>query len=78
MITMTAYEFTERARELFAVLDVRREWVSRAQLARGSGKNRLSPHDVDLLDEMEAAGLIEKRQRASNTPVGIAYDYRVK
>lgn len=75
---MTA-EITDRARELLAALKAQDgAWVTRSELARATGKNRLSPHDVDLLERLIEAGLIEKLQRKSNTPVGIAYDYRAK
>lgn len=74
---MTA-ELTERARELLdALKKTPGEWVSRAQLARDTGKNRLSPHDLALLERMGQGGLIEIRQRDSNTPIKIAFDYRV-
>lgn len=69
-------QITDRARELLAALRAGGVWMSRADLARATGKNRLSPHDVDLLDRLAAADLAEKRKRKSNTPVGIAYDYR--
>ena len=75
---MTA-EITDRARDLLAALKAHNgAWVTRAQLARDTGKNRLSPHDVDLLERLIDAGQVEKRQRKSNTPVGVAYDYRAK
>ena len=72
-------EITVRALELLDALKAHRGvWMTRAELARATNKNRLSPHDVDLLDRLVDAGLIEKRRRDSNTPVGIAYDYRAK
>lgn len=76
MSEMTA-ELTARARELLdALTKAPGEWVSRAQLARATGKNRLSPHDLALLERMAQGGLIEIRQRDSNTPIKIAFDYR--
>lgn len=71
-------QITDRARELLAALRAEGVWMSRADLARATGKNRLSPHDVALLDRLASAGLIEKRRRESNTPVGIAYDYKAR
>lgn len=72
-------EITERALQLLDALRTDRGvWMTRAELARATGKSRLSPHDVMLLERLIEARLIEKRQRESNTPVGIAYDYRAK
>jgi predicted transcriptional regulator len=69
-------QLTERANQLLEALKSSGNWMSRAQLAKATGKNLLSPHDKDLLERLIASGLIEKRQRSSVTPVGIAYDYR--
>lgn len=71
-------EITARARELLAALQAGGGWMSRAELARATGKSRLSPHDIDLLDRLVNAGQIDKQERPSNTPVGTAFEYRVK
>ncbi len=68
---------TQRGTQLLAALEGS-GWMSRAQLAHATGKRALSLHDRMLLERMIDAGLIEKRQRSSNTPVGIAFDYRRK
>lgn len=68
---------TERALVLLAALQAANgAWVSRAELARATGKRRLSPHDVLLLERLAESGKVEIRQRENHTPVGIAYDYR--
>lgn len=67
---------TGRAKELLTALQANGDWMSRAELGRASGKHRLSPHDVMLLQRLIDAGHVQIRQRASNTPVGTAYDYR--
>lgn len=69
---------TIRGRELLEVIRSNGDWISRAQLAHATGKSRLSPHDAALLDRMVAAGLIEVRERFSNTPIGKAYEYKIK
>jgi len=69
-------ELTDRARDLLRAIRVPTGWISRTELAKATGKNRISPHDVQLLERMCASGLIEMRQRKSNTPIGIAYEYR--
>jgi len=79
MLTMTADErLTERGRELLDALKAANDWTNRAALARATGKNRLSPHDIMLLERMETDGFIEIRQRESNAPSGTAFDYRAK
>ena len=79
MLTMTTDErLTERGRELLTALKAANGWTSRADLARATGKNRLSPHDFMLLERMEKDGLIEIRQRDSRAPAGVAFDYRAK
>lgn len=70
-------QITTRARELLAALQTSGQWTARADIARATGKNRLSPHDVELLRRLVNVGLIEMRRRESKTPVGEAYDYRV-
>lgn len=72
------HAFTGRANELLEALRRAGDWMSRADLARATNKNRLSPHDIGLLQRLVDAGLVDIRQRVSNTPVGKAYDYRAK
>lgn len=69
---------TGRGQQLLDAIRAKGDWISRAELGRASGKRRLSPHDLVLLDRMVNAGLLEKRERASNTPIGTAFEYRVK
>lgn len=79
MLTMTTDErLTERGRELLAALKAANDFMNRADLARATGKNRLSPHDLELLERMEKDGFIEIRRRDSRAPAGVAFDYRAK
>ncbi len=71
-------EISARARKMLVAIQASGEWMSRVQVARASGKKRLIPYDVDLLQQMVEKGLIEIRQRASATPIGIAYEYKAK
>jgi hypothetical protein len=73
-------DITGRAQELLNVLISAGpgRWVSRAELAKSTGKNRLSPHDILLLNRLVEAGRIERQERKSNTPVGTAYEYRLR
>ncbi len=68
---------TERGLQLLKALRKRGDWMSRADLALATGKHRLSPHDLELLNRMIAAGLVERRQRAISTPIAFAFDYRI-
>jgi predicted transcriptional regulator len=67
---------TLRASKLLDVLKKNGGWMSRAQIAHETGKRVLSPHDKELLERLIQVGLVEKHQRESNTPVGIAFEYR--
>lgn len=67
---------TQRGQELLDALRVNGAWMSRAEIARATRKNRISPHDVMLLERLVEAGYVEKRQRTSITPIGIAFEYR--
>jgi DNA-binding IclR family transcriptional regulator len=79
MLTKTTEDsLTGRALEMLDALRQSGEWMSRAQIAHASGKKALIPYDKELLERMVEGGFLEKRQRASNTPVGIAYEYKAK
>ena len=74
----TGDQVTGRALEMLEALRSSGEWMSRVQVARASGKKRLIPYDVELLQQMVEKGLLEIRQRESATPIGIAYEYKAK
>ena len=69
---------TAHAQKMLGIITARADWTSRAMIARALGKRRLTPYDVQLLEDMTARNLIETRQRESNTPIGTAYEYKVK
>ena len=78
-LRMTADDqLTQHARDLLNILRLRGDWVSRGELARATNRNRLTPYDVGLLQRMIDLELIEVRQRKIISPIGIAYDYKVK
>lgn len=75
---MSDDSFTGRGLDLLNAVKAADRWISRAEIAHATGKNRLSPHDINLLERMVNRGLIEVRERTSNTPVGTAFEYRFR
>lgn len=69
---------TGRGAQLLAAIREHGDWIGRAELARATGKNQLSPHDWSLLDRMSAAGLIEVRETVMERTKRMMYEYRVK
>lgn len=67
---------TGRALVLLKALRSNGDWMGRAAIALATGKNRLSPHDIDLLQRLIDAGYVEVQERPSNAPVGVAFEYR--
>ena len=67
-------EVTGRAKELLQAIRESSEWVTRADLAMLTGKKRLSPHDRNLLDDLETNGLIETDEK----PAGISTKFVYK
>jgi len=80
-MTQANEKLSDRAITLLTALRDKREgypygWLSRADLAHETGKNRLSPHDIILLDRMEQSGHIESEIQTSNAPSGWLWRYR--
>jgi DNA-binding IclR family transcriptional regulator len=65
---------TERAEELLTAIREAGDWVTRSDIAEATGKNRLSPHDRQLLDTLADSGYIEREER----PAGISMKYVYK
>lgn len=65
---------TDRASELLAAIKKHGDWISRAEIAEATGKRRLSPHDRNLLEDLEASGLIEQDEQ----PAGISTKFVYK
>lgn len=76
MFTAPAVRITGRGQQLLDALRTHGGWARRADLAQRTGKNRLSPHDIELLSRLVTAGRVEVRERPSYGPMGIAYEYR--
>jgi len=67
---------TQRGAQLLAAIRAHGDWIGRAELARATGKNQLSPHDWALLDRLHAAGLIEVRETMMERTKRAMYEYR--
>lgn len=65
---------TDRAMELLSAIREHGGWVTRAELAEATGKTRLSPHDRNLLEDLESSGLIELDEQ----PAGISTKFVYK
>lgn len=69
---------SQRAQKLRNVLDLNGGWMSRLDIAKATGKTRVMPHDVNLLEQMVADGILEKQQRSVERSgiTDVAHDYR--
>lgn len=68
---------TGKALELLEVLQAHPgEWLTRSDIAPHVGKKRLNDNDHNQLDNLEAAGLIEKRQVPYPGITGKQWEYR--
>ncbi len=77
MTHATRDRITPRARQLLEVLRAAADsWLSRSELARRTGKNQLSQHDIVLLDRLTAAALVESRQVEHAGGIPFAVEYR--
>ncbi len=72
------WPLTRRAEQLLTVLRTAGTWLNRLELARLSGKNKLSPHDIGLLGRMANESLIEVREVPSKSPPRRQFEYRAK
>ena len=78
LTTMEKQALTLRGAQLLAAVRAHGDWIGRADLARATGKNQLSPHDRLLLDRMHAAGLIEVRETEMGRTKRVMYEYRAR
>lgn len=76
MLTVSPDRLTERQQQLLDAIRSAGTWVNRADLATATGKNRLSPHDIGLLERLVTDGYIEVRMGESASLRGKEHQYR--
>jgi hypothetical protein len=74
----TLLEQTPQSKKIIAQLYNVADWTTRDYLAKALGKNRLTPHDIGLLDRLTAIGLVETKTRDRPGRIGFEYIYRLK
>lgn len=67
---------TRRGAQMLNALRANGDWMTRAQLAHATGKNWMTPNDLNQLERMAAAGLIEISQQALERGPQARYVYR--
>lgn len=71
-------EVTELEAKLLEVLRANGDWMTRRQVAQALGRpGILTPYDVELLEKLAAADLVEITQRPTG-PVRKVWSYRAK
>ena len=74
----SANRLTPQAYKLLGVLEKRRnQWLTRLEIARGTGKKRLTPYDIDLLARLAENGRIRAQQDAGYSREGYRWLYGV-
>lgn len=68
---------TLQSKKIIATLYDVADWTTRDQLAKGLNKNRLTPHDISLLERLAADGLVETKKRDRPGRIGYEYIYRL-
>lgn len=69
---------TQRGAQILDALRASGAWMTRAQLAGATGKNWLSPNDLNQLERMAAAGLLDIRQRPTERGPVPRWEYRAR
>lgn len=69
---------TVQARRLVGILYNEADWMTRDQIALALGKNRLTPHDITLLERLGAADVVDVRKRDHSGRIGYEFIYRLK
>lgn len=77
-IRASILEQTPQARKIVAVLYDLADWATRESIAKALKKNRLTPHDIGLLERMCANGLVQVRKRDHPGRIGFEYIYRLR
>lgn len=71
-------ELTDAARRILNVLQEAGEWQGRSDLARLLGKAKFVPYDVQLLEGLVTAGLVERRKASKPGFIPFEWQYRAK
>ena len=71
-------EQTPQAQKILAILYDIADWTTRSEIAERLKKNRLTPHDISLLDRLTAEGLVEIKKRDYPGRIGFEFIYRMK
>lgn len=69
---------SEKAQKLLAILYDEADWVDRHTLSRRLKRDRLNPHDMQMLDRLAAEGLVDLAKRPFHGKHGFEYIYRLK
>lgn len=70
-------EQTPQAQKLIAILYDTADWITRDEIARKLHKNRLTPHDISLLERLAANSFIEIKKRDRSGRIGFEFIYRL-
>jgi predicted transcriptional regulator len=70
-------EQTPQAQKIIAILYDTADWMTRDEIAGRLHKNRLTPHDISLLERLAANNLIEIKKRDRPGRIGYEFIYRL-
>lgn len=71
-------EQTPQAQKIIAVLYDVADWTTRDEIATKLRKNRLTPHDISLLERLAANGFVEIKKRDRPGRIGFEFIYRLQ
>ena len=71
-------EQTPQAQKIIAVLYDVADWTTRDEIATKLHKNRLTPHDISLLERLAANGFVEIKKRDRPGRIGFEFIYRLQ
>lgn len=71
-------ELTPHMKKILDALRSAGDWMNRSELAKALGKNRLTPYDVQILDELATAGTVEAVRRDKPGFIPYEWVYRAK
>lgn len=71
-------EQTPQAQKLVAILYDTADWMTRDEIAGRLHKNRLTPHDISLLERLAASDFVEIKKRDRSGRIGFEFIYRLE